>query len=128
MGPARQRLGKREGHTDVIVVAVSANHDISFSASWIEGLSVMFLDRIRFDKVSQRSKFDIRVSGCAAATGVDQNDDRIIDLGIYKWELSILVSLNYAKCGGVQPGAGEARRWTAALAVLAHRDHDRAGG
>lgn len=127
MGPALQRLGKRREHTNVIIVAVSANHDIRFSASWIDWLSVVFLDRIRFDEVSQRSKFDTRVFGCAAATGVDQNDDRIIDLGIYKGELSILVSLNYAKCRGVQPSAGEARRRTV-VDILASRDHDRAGG
>lgn len=109
--------------TDMIVVAVSANHNIRFSASCVEGLVVILLDRISLDEVPQGGKFDVWVSCCAAATGVDEDNDRVIDLGIYEGKLSVLVSLNYAKCGRVQPGAGEAGRWTV-VAVLAHRDHD----
>lgn len=83
----------------MIVVTVTADHGIGFSASYIKGLVVILLDRICFDEVPQRSKFDAWVSGCAAAAGVDEDDDRVIDFGIYKRKLSVLVSLNYAKCG-----------------------------
>lgn len=110
----------------MVVVAVSANHDIGSSASYVEGLVVILLDRVRFDEVPQGSKFDVWVSCCAAAAGVDEDNDRVVDLGIYEGKLSVLVSLNYAKCGGVQPGAGEAGRWTV-VAALAHRDRDRGG-
>lgn len=109
--------------TDVIVVAVSANHDIGFRASYIQRLVVILLDRKCFDEVPQGSKFDVWVSCCAAAAGVDEDNDRVVDLGIYEGELSVLVSLNDAKRRGVQPGTGEAGRWDV-VAVLAHRDHD----
>lgn len=115
----------------MIVVAVGAYHYVGILASHVEWLAVILLDWICLDEVPQRSKLSAWISGCAAAAGVDQNDDRVIDLGVYEGKLPVLVSLDYAKRGGIQPGAGEACGWAAvavAVFVLGRRDHGRAGG
>lgn len=96
----------------MVVVTVRAQYYVRPASFQIERLAIIILDWILLDEVTQRSKFGVWVSRCAAATGVDQDDDRIINLCIYEGELPVLVGLDDAECGRVQPGAGEACRWT----------------